>query len=69
MSDNKWFYSTCWILSGLLCAENALHYFISGESFINSSLRNFLVTAQFLFGIWVTIYGFKLYWQRSGIIK
>lgn len=45
------------LLGGLECAGNGLHYFISGEHYRNTDLRNFAVVVQIAFGLAVAVYG------------
>ncbi len=44
---------------GLDCLGNALHYFISGEYYRNTELRNYAVIGQIFFALAVVAYGFR----------
>lgn len=65
MTENKWFYFYCWFIGGLSCAGGALYYFISGELYVNSNLRNALVAGQLILGVTIAVYGYKFYRQKA----
>jgi len=60
MSKKKWFFFLLLFL-GLDVAGQAAHYFIGGETYRSSSLRDFLVVVQLLFGLAIAFYGWKKY--------
>jgi len=61
MEKNKWFFFFFWLVGGSPVAGQAAHYFIGGESYKSSSLRDFLVVVQLLVGLAVAFYGWKKY--------
>ena len=52
------------IIVGLSPIGNGLHYFISGEPYRNSDLRNYAVVGQIFFGLAMLAYSFW-YYQSS----
>lgn len=53
------------IIAGLLPVWNGLQYFLEGLANQNSSLRNYAVVGQILFGLAIVGYGF-FYFKSSG---
>lgn len=54
------------IFSGLLPIWNGLQYFINGQAFQNSGLRNSAVVGQILFGLAIICYGI---WRHKNLFK
>lgn len=48
-----------WSLMGALVAGLAAHWFIGGEYADHSLLRNLLVVAQLLIGVWMVVYAMR----------
>ena len=61
MEKNKWFWFLFCLLGGACMAGQAAHYFIGGDTYKSSLLRDFLVVAQLIVGIAIAIYGWKQY--------
>ena len=59
---NKFWFWTLFIISGMLPAASGLHYFIGGEAYRNSDVRNYAVAGQILFGIAIICCGF---WRHN----
>ena len=66
MCKNKWYFFLLLFL-GLDAAGQAIHYFIGGDSARSSSLRDFLVAAQFIFGLTIAFYGWKKFRLMSDL--
>ncbi len=58
MNKKKWMFAAI-LFVGLDCLGNALHYFISGESYRNAYLRSYAVVGQIFFALAVIAYGFR----------
>ncbi|MGI9034442.1 MAG: hypothetical protein ACR2GD_00230 [Pyrinomonadaceae bacterium] len=59
--ENKFWFWTLFIISGTLPMANGWQYFIGGEGYQNSDLRNYAVAGQILFGLAIMCYGFWRY--------
>lgn len=57
------------LLGGADCLGNGLHYFISGQSYLNSELRNAAVIGQIIFSLAVLIYGVWYYKTSAAVRK
>ena len=52
--------STVWLLIGAIVAGHAGHWFIGGNYHDYSTVRNLLVALQFILGMAMFLYGWKL---------
>ena len=51
--------ASAWSVTGALVAGLAAHWFIGGDATEHSLVRNLLVGAQFLVGLWMIIYAMR----------
>jgi hypothetical protein len=54
------------IFTGLMPISSGLQYFIAGQAYQNTSLRNYAVVGQILFGLAVVCFGV---WQNKKLSK
>lgn len=59
MTKNKWFFFIFGLINGLSVAGQAIYYFIGGDTYKSTMLRDFLVVLQLLFGFAIAFYGWK----------
>ena len=55
------------IFGGADCLGNGLHYFISGESYNNTTLRNYAVIGQIVFAL--AIFAYCIWYHKTSIEK
>jgi hypothetical protein len=63
--DKKFLVFILLLMSGFSCLGNAVHYFLSGEQYSNTDLRNYAVAVQIAFALAVILYGFWHYKTSS----
>jgi len=66
MEKNKWFWFF-FLFCGSSMAGQAAHYFIGGDTYQSSSLRDFLVVVQLAVGVVIAFYGWKKYRELNNL--
>lgn len=64
MKSRSYYYYLIPVLGAIVCGQ-AINYFLSGENYRNTSLRNFLVVLQVLFGLGLIGYSFYQYKRNT----
>ncbi|MBA4123675.1 MAG: hypothetical protein H0X72_14580 [Acidobacteria bacterium] len=63
---NKSLLFILWLIAGFLPIGNGLQYFIAGEAYRNTDLRNYAVVGQIIFGLATIGYAF---WSKRKTLQ
>ena len=65
MKSKNWYYYLVPVLGAIVCGQ-AINYFLSGENYRNTGLRNFAVVLQIIFGL--ALIGYSFYQHKRNFL-